>query len=167
MLNITMQDLIIRLDEQRNVVQLLVPTEQNKAGALRIFHEISENEFLGDNNLESHIGTIILSFLSATYSTNLFGLDKYREASKNFHDSMHAESIELLKTATIDSNFEGILLYLHSFDETWSVEDIDGVTALLERLVTNGSDEAAQFLRDDWPVRSVILKQRLSRTKFP
>lgn len=163
MLKIAMQDLIVRLDEERKVLQFLVPKKADKAGELRTFYEISEDEVPGAEGLENHIGAAILAFLSATYAGMSFHLDQYRQAGKDFGQSLSDEAIVLVGRGDADSEFEGAMLYLSRFDETWTLEDVDGVTALLERASINGSAKAAQFLRDDWPARSKILKKRLGR----
>lgn len=163
MLKTTMQDLIIRLDEQRNVLQLLVPIKPGKTGELRIFYEIPEDEILGIDDLENRIGATVLAFLSATYAAKSFRLDKYRKAGEDFGQFMSNEVIELLSGGDADSEFEGIMLHLNRFDETWSFEDVDDVTALLELSIKNGSEKAAKFLLEEWPTRSKILKKRLSR----
>lgn len=164
MLKIAVQDLIVRLDEERNVLQFLVPKKAGKAGELRIFYEISEDEIPGAEGLENHIGTAILAFLSATYAGRSFRLDQYRQAGMEFGQSLSDETIVLQGSGDADSEFEGVMLYLNRFDETWTLENVDGVTALLEQASMNGSPKATQFLRDDWPARSKILKKRLGRS---
>ena len=165
MLKIAMQDLIIRLDEQRNMLQLLVPKRSDKAGELRIFYEISEAEIPGKESLEKHIGAAVLAFLTATYASQSFYLDQYRKAAENFDQSLSDETVELLGSGDADREFEGAMLHLNRFDETWLLDDVDGVTALLAQSAKNGSEKAAQFLRNDWPTRSKMLKKRLGRSR--
>jgi hypothetical protein len=159
-----MQDLIIRLDEQRDMLQLLVPQKAGKVGELRVFYEIADSEISSTKNLESHIGETVLAFLSATYAAKSFRLDQYRQAGKDFGRFISNEAAELLGSRDADNEFEGAMLRLNQFDETWSPEDVDEITALLARAAENGSEKAVQFLRDDWPTRSKILKKRLGRT---
>ncbi|WP_143870869.1 hypothetical protein [Nostoc linckia] len=158
-----MQDLIIRLNEQRDVLQLLVPKKGGKVEKLRVFYEIAANEIPNTESLESHLGSIVLAFLSVTSTAKSFHLDQYRQAGKDFGQFMSNEAAELLDSGDADSEFDGALLRLNLFDDTWSLEDIDGITALLARAAENGSEKAAQFLRDDWPARSKMLKKRLGR----
>lgn len=163
MLGIKMQDLIIRLDEQRDVLQFLVPKKTDKVGGLRIFYEVPASKIPSTEDVENHIGTTILAFLSATYSAKSFRLDKYRQAGRSFDQLMTDEIAQSLDSEDIDDEFEGAMLHLNRFDETWSLKDVDDMTALLMRLAESGSEKAAQFLRDDWLTRSEILKKRLDR----
>ena len=156
-------DLIVRLDEQRDVLQLLVPTNESDSGQLRVFYEIPATEVLSGESLENHIGTIILSFLSATYAAKSFRLSEYRQAGEDFEKSLSVEVDSLLSSGEADNEFEGAMLRLHRFDESWSFDDIDGITALIERAANNGSEKARDFLRDHWPARAMILKRRIGR----
>ena len=162
-MEITEKDLIVRLDEQRDVLQLLVPKIGSDSGQLRVFYEISDAELSDADSLENQIGTIILAFLSSTYAAKSFRLKDYRQAGEDFHQSLSAEVDASPGFGDADSEFEGAMLRLHRFDETWSVDDIDGIGALIERTANNGSEKAKEFLRDHWPTRSMILKKRLGR----
>jgi len=163
MLKIAEKDLIVRLDEQRDVLQLLVPKNQGDSGQLRVFYEFSADEVLGVENLENHVGTMILAFLSATYPAISFRLKEYRQAGEDFKQSMSNEVAASPYSNGADNEFEDAMLRLHRFDETWSIDDIDGLTALFEQAAKNGSEKAEEFLRDHWPTRSNILKKRLGR----
>lgn len=163
MQKIANRDLVIRLDEQRDVLQLLAPKKGGEVGELRAFYEFSVEEIHSTESLEHYVGTIVLAFLSANYTTNSFRLDQYRQAGQEFCQLMSDEVTALLDSGDGDSEFEGAMLRLSFVDETWSLEDVDKITALLVRAAGNGSEKAAHFLRDDWPIRSKILKKRLGR----
>ncbi len=162
MLKISSKDLVIRLDEQKNVLQLLVPNVGGKSGELRVFYEISEDEALGEESIESHIGATVLAFLSSTYTASSYHLEQYRQAGESFDMHLSGDSA-LLNSGDADSEFEGAMLRIHRFDETWSVEDVDGMTAFLDRCAKCGSEKATKFLQDDWPTRSKLMKKRLGR----
>lgn len=165
MLKLSLQDLIVRLDERGEVFQMLIPKEGGKAGELQVFYEVSEQDILGDESVEDQIGEILLSFFSARCASNLFGLDRYREAGKAFAHSIDADSDALLSSGEADSEFEGAKLRIRRFDETWSLEDVDGITALIEHASNRGSKEAAEFLRKEWPTHSAILRKRIQRAR--
>lgn len=165
MLKISLQDLVIRLDEQQGILQLLVPMVGGRPGELRVFYEISEVEALAKESIESHIGMTVLAFLSATYPATSFRLPQYREAGENFYRDLSAASAIQSDAGDPDSEFEGAMLRIHRFDETWSEEDVDGMTSLLERSAKNGSEKAQKFLHDDWSTRSKLMKKRLARAR--
>jgi len=163
MLKIATQDLIIRLDEQRGVLQLLTPKKGGKAEELRICYEWTANDIPKTESLESHIGSMVLAYLSVASAAKSFHLDQYRQAGKDFSQSVSNEAAELLQSGDADSQFEGVMLRLSQFDDSWSLEDIDEITSWLARAAENDSKKATQFLRDDWPARCKILKKRLGR----
>ena len=67
MLRLAIRDLVIRLDEERQMLQFLVPKQQGETGDLRVFYEIPEPEIIdGQRDLETEIGIALLSYLSAT-----------------------------------------------------------------------------------------------------
>ena len=163
MMKIAMQDLIIRLDENRDVIQLLVPKKTGKADDLRLFFEITEDDASNRQELEKHIGTTILAFLSATYTSNSFFLDQCRDAGKDFEQAIAGDVTGLLDSGDADADFENAMLRVNRFNENWLLDDVDGITALLEQSTKNGSKKAAKFLREDWPALSKIFKKRLGR----
>lgn len=165
MLKISLQDLIIRLDEQKQVFQMLVPKRGARDGELQVFYEISEQDALGDESVEDAIGKSILAFLSAKTTSNLFGLQRYRDAGSDFAQSMEDESTVLSQSGNADSEFEGAKLRIDRFNETWTLEDVDGLTALMKSAAQGGSKKAKDFLRNVWPAHSAILKKRILRGK--
>jgi hypothetical protein len=165
MLKLSMQDLIIRLDEQREVFQMLTPKRGGSAGELQVFYEVSEEDIVGDESVEDQIGKTIFAYLSARYASNSFGLDRYRDAGMKFAESMGVEENSLLTSGDADSEFEGALLRIRRFDESWTEDDIDGITALIELASNRGSKQAAEFLLREWPTRAAILRKRIQRVQ--
>jgi hypothetical protein len=162
-MEISTRDLIIRLDESRDALQLLVLQKNSESIKLYILDEIFTNQIPDTKNFENYIGESILAFLSANYITKSFNLDKYRQAAKDFNKFISNESTTLLNSENTNDKFEGIILHLSQFNETWSLEDIDKITTLLIQAAENGSEKAFQFLRNEWPALSKIFKKRLNR----
>ncbi|MDM5182168.1 hypothetical protein PO883_33910 [Massilia sp. DJPM01] len=164
MANLSLQDLIIRLHEQDQSLQMFTQKRGGGAGELSFFHELSDLDMLSEETVEEHIGRAVLAFLSAKYESDLFGLDRYRQAGKSFAASMDDESALLLASGDAENEFEGAMLRIYRFDESWTLEDIEGMTALLERAARSGSKKAKKFLREDWPERSLMFRKRLERS---
>ncbi|MBI3231237.1 MAG: hypothetical protein HYZ45_14060 [Burkholderiales bacterium] len=162
-MKLALQDLIIRLDEKREVIQLLVPKKTGKADDLRAFFEITEDDILNRQELEKGIGATILAFLSATYNSNSFFLDQCRDVGKDFEQAVADDAKGLLARGDADAEFESVMLRINRFNESWLLDDVDGITALLEQSAKNGSKKAAQFLCDEWPALLKIFKKRLGR----
>jgi hypothetical protein len=163
MLKLSLRDLIIRLDEQRKVFQMFVPKRHGSTDELQLFYEVSESDILSDEAVEDEIGKLILAYLSARYTSNLFRLDHYRTAAKEFAESIDVQSSSLLASGDADSEFEGAMLRIRSFDESWTLGDVDGITALMEHASNRGSKEATVFLREKWPTNAAIFKKRIQR----
>ncbi|MCE3602710.1 hypothetical protein LXA47_03735 [Massilia sp. P8910] len=161
MLNILESDLIVRLNEEKGTLQLLLPA---KGGELQVLDEISESQFVEGESAADVIGKSIMSYLSASHTSVLFGLEDYREAGRDFAQSIQKESQLLLKSGDPDSEFEGVQLLLSEFDSKWTLADVDRISALLEN-AARGSSQAEKFLADDWPTRSDALKRRIARTR--
>lgn len=104
MLKLLPQDLVIRLDEQRRVLQFLVPKSPGDTGELRVFYEMSEDELDEQGEFEHQIGVSLLSFLSATYSSTVFHLEQYRDAAKHVTGQWEAERTQELQGKSAKGN---------------------------------------------------------------
>lgn len=159
------KDLVIRLDEGEAALQLLTPQRANDLNTLTLLCAIAEGDSDRRSNLEQQIGMAVLSYFSAVYSTSSFFLNEYREAGKQMKQHMGTEAKSLMTMDGADEEFEAALLLIHGFDESWQSEDIEKVTALLERAAKKGLEKAQTFLKNDWPKISVIFKKRFERDK--
>jgi hypothetical protein len=144
------------LDEQRRVLQLLVPKKSGQIGDLRVFYEMPEREALDCGEaLEHHIGVALLSFLSATYQSSAFRLDEYRDAAKTITPEWEAERGQILssKSAAGDpaAKYE---LAMHRVAEglrTKSRAIMNEADALLREAASLGSSDADKYLSNLWP----------------
>lgn len=161
----TSTDLVIRLDEGEAALQLLTPQRASDLNTLTLLCAIAEGDCDTRSNLEQQIGMAVLSYFSAVHSTSSFFLNEYREAGKQMKQHMETEAKLLMSGNGAAEEFEAALLLIHGFDESWQSEDIEKVTALLERAAKKGLEKAQLFLENDWPKISVIFRKRLERDK--
>jgi hypothetical protein len=164
MLKLIAKDLVIRLDEQRNVLQFLVPKGSGENGDLRVFYEMSEEELSKHGELEHQIGVTLLSFLSATYSSAGFRLKQYRNVAESLTDQWEAERTQGLKKKSAKGDatakYElGMQRVAHGL-RTKSRAAMSEAETLFEEAAKLGNNEASEYLTNLWPA----LKERSDRT---
>lgn len=162
-MKLLLQDLVLRLDEQNELIQLLAPRRNGSPGELELFYEISKSNLSEVESIEEELGRAILAFLSVRYNGNAFGLSRYREAGKSFAESLEQNANSLLTSGDAEYEFEGAMLRIRRFNDDWSESDIDDITLLMERASSRGSRAAAQYLINEWPAHQAILRKRIQR----
>lgn len=163
MLKLASRDLVIRLDEQRRVLQFLVPKGSGDAGEMQVFYEVPEDE-LDQSQFEHEIGVALLAFLSATYSSAVFHLDQYRNAAKNLTGKWEVERTQELqsKSATGDAaaKYELGMQRIAQGLRAKSRAAMNEADTLIKEAAKLGSPEATEYLVNLWPA----LKDRSDRT---
>lgn len=165
MSSVSNNDLVIRLNEDGRVLQMLIPKINGVNEGLQVLHEIFEDKITCEESIEIQIGKAVLAFLSSNYTSDSFGLGAYRNAGRDFAEALEDEAEMLLKSGDADKEFEGMLLRLQRFNETWTLDDVDAITAFIEGVSHRGSRRAKLFLNEEWPMRADMLKRRISRTQ--
>jgi hypothetical protein len=165
MLRLAIRDLVIRLDEERQTLQFLVPKQQGETGDLRVFYEILEPETVdGQRDLETEIGIALLSFLSATYSSSGFHLDDYRQAAKNLTPEWEAERHHELDgisdMSSAVAKYERAMQKVAEGLRAKSRALMNEAEALFKEAAALGNIEAIEYLANLWPP----LKERSDRT---
>jgi hypothetical protein len=165
MLKLNLQDLVIRLDEQRHVLQFLVPKGQNGAGGLRVFYELSAADVAdADVTLEHQLGVALLSFLSATYQSAEFHLDNYRDAAKEVAAQLQPEILNgLVEKSNAGDSAAKYKLAMHRIAEglrAKSRASMREAESLLQEAAKLGDADAAEYLSNLWPA----LRKRSDRT---
>jgi uncharacterized glyoxalase superfamily protein PhnB len=162
---ITAKSLLIQFDEHKHVIRLLVPQRASDLNTFSVLCEIADKECNTRQNLESRIGRAVLAYLSAEYDSISFFLDDFREAGRIMKAEMAQESASFLASDNVNERFEGVMLLIHDFSEAWQLEDIEKVTVLFRQIAEQGSEQAGEYLKEDWPKLSEIFKRRLNRKK--
>lgn len=166
MLKIKKQDLILRFDEEREMLQFLVPNKSSLKSELNIFFEVAMEPISQDNKLEQEIGSAVIAFLSATYRSKNIKISQYRKAGEAFAEELQASVPDLESNKTLDEEFEDAMLYLDRFDENWTIDDLENVTNLIYEVAERGSIKAQEYVENEWIDLYGVLKTRLARKKY-
>ncbi|GGP28344.1 hypothetical protein GCM10010971_41630 [Silvimonas amylolytica] len=153
-------DVVIRLDPPRSMVQLLV---KKTDGTLDLFYEASQETLLEMGGFERGLGVLVLGYFSAKTKVDIFNLEDYRRGATAFQKELDEEAAELLSSEDSNSVFEGALLRLDRFDDTWTLQDLDDMESLIRHAADGGSEAAQVFLKEKWPERVKILRRRITR----
>jgi hypothetical protein len=163
MLKFEAKDLVVRLDEKRRVLQFLVPKGGADSGELRVFYEMSEDDF-DANQFEHQIGVALLAFLSATYSSDAFHLGQYRDAAKNLTGKWEAERSQDLKSKSAKGDaaakYELAMQRIAQGLRTKSRAAMNEADVLIKEAASSGDRQASEYLANLWPA----LKDRSDRS---
>lgn len=151
-MKLDLKDLVVRLDESRGVLQFLVPKRSDGTDELRVFYELPAQEADElDESLEQQLGVALMSFLSATYSSDLFSLGRYREAA---HDMEAARSQALKRKSAKGDAIAMYELAMQSVAQalrTKSKAKMAKADRLLHEAAGAGNADAAEYLANLWP----------------
>ncbi|HEU0204310.1 MAG TPA: hypothetical protein VFR86_28190 [Burkholderiaceae bacterium] len=162
---LNLQDLVVRLDEGRRVLQFLVPKGQSSPEALRVFYEISADDVdEGDVTLEHQLGVALLSFLSSTYQSSEFHLDDYRDAAQDvaaqLQPELLAELVEQSNAGDAAAKYRLAMHHVAAGLRKKSRASMHEAETLLQEAAKLGNAEAKDYLSNLWPP----LKERSDRT---
>lgn len=161
-MSIQANDLVVRLDEARSVIQLLVP--KNGTVDLRVFHEFSEAQLESALGIERELGIALLSFLSATYSSSRFELSRYREAGSQLVEEQAVMSAAQHVPREADEDFEAAMLLIRRVGDATSLDHLDEISALIRSAASRGSSSATRYLANQWPALNEVLRKRIARS---
>jgi hypothetical protein len=151
-LKLKQEDLVVRLDEERQVMQFLVLDRTGHADELRVFYEMPAQEVeVSDESVEQGLGIALMSFLSATYSSEAFGLGRYRKAAKDMEKG-RSQTLQG-KSAKGDSvaMFELAMQTIAHGLRAKSKAKMQKADQLLREAAAAGSAEAAEYIANLWP----------------
>jgi hypothetical protein len=151
-MKLALEDLVVRLDEQREVLQFLVLDRTGGAGELRVFFELPAQEVEAlSESAEHRIGVALMSFLSATYSSEAFGLDRYREAEKDMEKARSQALRRKSAKGDASAMYELAMQTVAHGLRAKSKAKMETADQLLREAAAAGSTEAAEYLADLWP----------------
>jgi len=153
-------DLIIRLDEVDGAIQFLSRRMPLSSGKIGLLHEIRSSSISPNETLEHQIGQVALAFFSANSESTLFDLDRYRQAGADFAAELAGREII---PGDAQHDFESALLLLDRFNETWTLQQLDEIDALLQSAAKRGSADARKYVSEQWSDMRSILAKRISR----
>jgi hypothetical protein len=151
-MNLKREDLVVRLDEERQVLQLLVLDRTGRADELRIFYEMPAQEVEDSGEPVEHaLGMALMSFLSATYSSEAFGLGRYREAAQDMEkgrsQALRGKSAKGDSIAMFELAMQTIAHGLRAKSKV----KMQKADQLLREAAAAGNKEAVEYLANLWP----------------
>lgn len=150
MVTIKPADLIVRLDEDQKLLQFLVLRRVSNADELQVFFELSTSEIESAKETTEHLlGVTLMSFLSATYKSEDFGLNRYREAARG----MPRTGQRLKKNPTISdpATYQLAMQQIASGLRKKSKIKMEIAEKILREAANSGDQESVEYLRNLWP----------------
>jgi hypothetical protein len=157
-----MGDLVIRIGENSASLRFLTSQPPYTDQRLSLVLEM-QDEGNDPKSIEHRIGEAVLAFLSANSSSHHFGLERYRQAGKEFSRSLKGDVANDPNLNEVQRLFQTTLLILDDVDDSWTVDRLDEIEVSFKRAASQGSSEAQTYLSDRWPKKRAVLEKRLAR----